>query len=204
MRTAGRVFGGIVLVVAAGASDLRAQEARVVQAPPEIGVAWNRLTPIRFDFSTDDMTEPSVELRAAVPVSPRFAVEGVVTIGRRDAGFAERTEGLYLVQVKQQLPRARRRGLRPFLTYGLTGYYAHVSQPERVILNPDGSTHTIPAQTFNEVDEVLSMVVGAGVQYELSRRLAVRGDVQFLSVLWIPVGVRYSAGIAIPLGTYQD
>jgi hypothetical protein len=204
MRRSGLRIGAMAVAILASAAAARAQDGQVVKPPPEIGIGWGRLTPIRFDFITDDMTEPSVELRATVPVTPRFSVEGLVTVGRRKAGFVERTEGLYLVQVKQRLPRTERGRLHPFLTYGLTGYYGHVVRPETIITNPDGSTDTLPARTFNEVDEVLSMVVGAGLQYEISRHLAVRGDVQFLSVLWIPVGVRYSAGISIPLGSYRD
>jgi hypothetical protein len=194
----------MVLLLAAAAGPARAQETPRAKPPAEVGVGWERLAPIRFDFVTDDLTEASIELRASVPLTPRFALEGLVTIGRRDTGFARRTEGVHIAQIRQRLIRAERGRLRPFLTYGVAGYHAHVSERPIVTQNPDGTTTTRPAQSYRELDAVVSMALGGGIQYEISRHLALRADVQYLGVLWIPAGLRYSVGLSIPIGAYRD
>ena len=46
-------------------------------------------------------------------------------------------------------------------------------------------------------------VVGGGLQYDLTSRVAIRADAQVVSILYYPVGTRASVGVTIPLGRYD-
>lgn len=201
MSLARRLTAMLPLLVATATAAYAQNAGTPARAPIEVGISLGKLAPrIYGDFSGYDISEPTADLRVSVPVSPRWAVEGVVMVGRRDAGFHERTEGLYFVQLKQRLYSAERRRLRPFLTYGLAGYYAHVYQPASDIAQPGGIIIHRPATTFRELDPPYATAVGAGVDYRASRWLALRADTQMVSILYLPLLVRSSIGVSIPIG----
>jgi hypothetical protein len=58
----------------------------------------------------------------------------------------------------------------------------------------------MPARTENEVLPPVFGVIGGGVQRSIAEHLAVRAQIDMLTVLFIPVGVRGSVGVVVPLG----
>lgn len=174
------------------------------RSPIEFGAAVNGWMVNDYqDFFSGGPDAPALDLRVTVPVSPRFSAETVVTVGHHGTWFVERIEGLYVFQLKQRLRRTTRGGFHAFLTYGAAGYWAHVSLPETEIPQPGGGIAIRPRTTYREIDEPLAAIVGAGVQHAFSRHLAFRAEAQMISVLFIPIGPRFSAGVSLPLGAYQ-
>lgn len=193
-------FGAAVLTAAAAGPAWAQAAASDPKPSPEIAVGVGRL-PTRYgDIITQDLTEPTLDVGVTVPFGARFALEGIWTVGRRNSAYASRTEGLFVGQVRQRLPRLERDGWRPFLTYGAAGYYGLVQIPAAEIPQPGGIVIHRPATSFSEVEELVAMLVGGGVQRRLHRRAAFRVDAQFQTFLWQPLGGRFFAGVSLPLG----
>ena len=57
--------------------------------------------------------------------------------------------------------------------------------------------------SYNQSDPPFFAVIGGGFQRELGRRAAFRADAQMVTLLWLPVGMRLSAGISIPFEQYD-
>jgi hypothetical protein len=188
------------LVLVAGVAPAWAQNSL---PPAEISVGVSRLAPVTWDWVTDELRQPTLDLRFTKPLTPRFAVEGVFTVGQRDTGFATRTEGLYLVQIRQRLVRAERGNLKPFLTYGAVGYHSHLHQRAFTLPGPDGEPYSAPEYTYREFEYPLLTALGGGLQYDFSRHAGVRTDVQLVTLLYYPVGARASVGVTIPFGSYD-
>ena len=141
-----------------------------------------------FRFRRGDVTEayglnvvnPSVELWR---VSYRGdAIENFVTTGT------------YGFQITQPIDRGRRPGFQPFATFGLMGIFGRAEAYKC----SNGSCQ--PYLNTTKVLPPLLGLAGVGVQYTVTPRLAVRVESQAAIVLIIPVGVRISAGVSIPLG----
>src|SRR3954470_3422537 len=182
---------------------LKAPEAVAQRPPVEAGAGFTRLIVNEYeDFFSGGPDMLGVDVRTTVPFSPRFSVEGVITVGQRNTDFLDRIEGLYLIQVKQRLQRATHGRFHTFLTYGAAGYWAHVSVPEVRIPQPGGGTTIRRRTTYHEIDQPLAAVIGVGVQHALMPHLAVRAEAQLITVLYIPIGPRFSAGVSIPVGRY--
>jgi len=189
-------FVALSLLVGAG-------RASAGERPPaEIAVGISKLAPIYFDVPTDDLTQTTYDIRFTQPLTPRFAFEAIGTVGQRDTGYGTRTEGLYLLQIRQRLVRAEGSRLKPFLTYGAVGYHNHFAQKAGEFTLPNGNVVHYPATTYHEVDAPLLTSIGGGVQYELGSHAAVRADLQLVTLLYIPVGTRASVGVSIPFGSY--
>jgi hypothetical protein len=154
------------------------------------------------DFFTGGPDQTAVHLRVTLPFTRQFSFECVVTIGGRGNEFWHRTEGFYVFQVKQRLVRATGDRFHVFLTYGAAGYYAHVHQPAAQVTLDDGTVVPIPESSYTETDPPIAAIMGAGFQRELGRRVALRAEAQLMTLLWIPLGVRLSAGVSIPFGSY--
>jgi len=175
-----------------------AQRARADDRPPiEVGVStgW-LLPPVYSDSQTRGMTEPLVELRATVPVSPRFALEAAVSVGFSDRYLATK-EGLYQVLVKQRLRSVERGAFHPFLLYGIAGYWARGDVAAADIPLPDGTVFHRRAGSFGSIDEPYLAVLGGGVDYAAARHLGVRADVQWLTFIGLPAGFRTMAGLSV-------
>jgi hypothetical protein len=168
----------------------------------EIGVGGSGVPMLNVDFFTDGRDLGGPDVRITLPFTPRFSFESLVTLGSRRDGYNRRLEGFYLFQVKQRLRSATRGRFHAFLTYGGAGYYAQVWQPETQIPVVGGGTITRPARTYNEVDPPLAAVPGVGVQHAVARHLAVRLDAQLITILYYPVGGRFSASVSIPFSAY--
>lgn len=179
------------------AQPMKAERPR---PPVEIGAGIEYFKPIPFDFDTDDLTTVSGDLRLTVPFTPQFAVEGTITIGQRDTSYAGITEGLYLLQVKQRLPRLESKRLRPFLLYGAVGYYQRNARHEWSGIGLDGRLYTVPPATYWEIEQPIATALGGGFHYDLSRRVSIRSEAQIVTLLWIPILSRFSTGVSISVG----
>ena len=64
----------------------------------------------------------------------------------------------------------------------------------------NGDVLKVQPFSYAETDEPIATTIGGGFQQTLGRRLAVRADAQLVTLLWLPLGVRFSAGVSIPFG----
>ena len=183
--------------LAGAAADSLAQTAH---PPPELGIGVSWLVPRPGgDYVTDQMTEPTAVVRVTMPFANSFAIEGLVSIGQQDEDPRQRTEGLYVVQIKQRLPGFEQRPFHIFITYGVVGYYAHVVQREVEY----GNGQRARGFSYSEIEEPLATQFGVGIQRRLTPRLAVRGDAQLLTLLTLPLGYAFSTGVSVALGHYS-
>src|SRR5262245_61914744 len=120
-RIAGAFPRGALLLVL-GVPLCPAVEASAQAAPRtpavEIGGGLGRLFTMEYDDFGGDLAAPTGDVLVSVPVGRRFALEGILTIGRRANPFSTRTEGIYIVQVRQSIERWTRGRRRVFVTYG--------------------------------------------------------------------------------------
>jgi hypothetical protein len=187
-----------IAVVAVGADVVAAADDR--RPPIELGIGISAVMPFEIGDLGGIREVPAADLRVTLPFSPRFSLESVVTMGRKADKWVEQFEGAYTVQVKQRLVRATTRGFHPFVTYGATGYFERGRRHGFTFIQQDGSPATYPGRSFGSVIPPVLATVGAGVQQELGRRIALRVEGQLLTLLWIPLDTRVSASASIPLG----
>ena len=183
--------------LAGTAADLHAQSTL---PPAELGVGVTRLVSRPgTDYVTDQMTEPNAVVRFTMPFASSFAIEGLVSIGQQGEALRQRTDGLYVVQIKQRLPGFEQRRHHIFITYGVVGYYAHVVQREVEY----GDGQRARGFSYSEFEEPLATQFGVGIQRRLTSRLAVRGDAQLLTLVTLPLGYSLSASMSVALGRYS-
>ena len=89
--------------------------------------------------------------------------------------------GLYAVQFKRPLPSVGTHDTSLFLTYGAGGVFVY--DPRRSYVTP-------PVLGF----------IGGGIEQRIAARLAIRADVQGVTALVIPVGVRVAIGASVAVG----
>jgi hypothetical protein len=203
MRSISRLAAALLLIGAASRPAAAQQPPLARRPPPEVGVGVTRFLPTFGDFDTDSLTEGSADLRVTLPFTPRFAFEAIGTIGQRRNEFWNRTEGLYLMQIRQRLRRTDTSPFQPFITYGAVGYYAHVTQRELRIPQPGGGMYTSPATTYDEMEQPIATAVGVGFQQRLGSQVAIRADTQLVTFLFLPLGMRFSTTVSLPLGRYS-
>ncbi len=163
----------------------------------EIGVGAGGLIVRTPDFEGAGVTSGTAEMRGTIRLTPRFAIDAGVSVAPGGRTCCSRQfEGFYTVQIRQRLPPGR--GL--FLTYGAAGYYARERFPEHRVPGPDGSPVIIPAYRHTIIESPLFTAFGAGFDQPVGSRASVRIDAQSLSVLWLPLGVRVSAGVSFGFG----
>lgn len=193
-------FTAALLALIGLASTAADSQAQTSHPPPELGVGATWLLPRHgADYVTDEMTKPNAAVRFTMPFARNFAVEGLVTMGQQDEDPRQRTEGLYVVQIKQRLPGFEQRPLQMFITYGVVGYYAHVVQREVEYSNGQ----RVPGFSYSELEEPLATQFGIGIQRRLTSRLATRADAQLLTLLTLPLGCSFSTGVSVALGRYS-
>ena len=97
------------------------------------------------------------------------------------------TRGFYTLQFKHRLWQPSRGDIHVFATYGAAGVW----RQDR-IYGRSGETWTR--------DAVIPFyaVAGAGLQWEVAARAAVRTEIQGVGLAWAPVGLRISTGVSIP------
>ena len=132
-----------------------------------------------------------LRVMVTVPHSERRSIEAFVGVYRGSDFFD--TRGVYGFQIKQQIVKGRRPGIEPFMTFGVMGIVARYEEYDCLYVNcrPHMSTHVLPP---------FLGLVGGGVQYAVTPRLAMRLDYQAAIALIIPVGGRVAASVSIPLG----
>jgi hypothetical protein len=179
-------------------------ESAFAQEPmpkPELGVGVTGLSTYQYeDFLSSDIPAPAVTGRLTIPVTPRFSFDGSVDVSRRTGEQFSRTDTFYLLQVKQRLRSTTRGSFHAFLTYGVAGYYQRFHQKEVHATLPNGQPTVTPDFIRTEHEGPAITLIGGGVQFGLAKRLAVRAEAQMVSFLVIPLGVRVTGGLSIPLG----
>jgi hypothetical protein len=173
------------------------------QRPPiELGVGISGLAAVPYeDFGVPEQS-PAAEVRVTIPLSPRFSIEGQTSLSPHRHELGSGIDGFYSIQIKQRLVSGTRGRFHPFLTYGSLGFYEHERIRPYSTTAPNGSTTTYPGYSYSSLDGPYGLVLGGGVQYELGAHAAWRTEAQMISFLWIPLGVRFSTGISIPLRSY--
>lgn len=116
---------------------------------------------------------PSVEFRASLPTSDRFAVESFVTVGSQQRPVRG-LEGFYGVQIRQRIAHLTTRESYVFATYGLSAYYSS-----------SGTEAPVIGQ------------LGFGVRHRTSRYLAFRSEIDVLTWIYYPVGARFTVGLSL-------
>ena len=162
----------------------------VVNRPTEIGVS-----------ATGVLTVAAIggdlKLTGSFPVSERHSVElfaGPFAGDSSNFDAYEDIKAFYGVQIRQTISRGARRGVEPFISYGALGIISRFSEHRCVqgrCFVTGTSTHIVPP---------LVGLIGAGVQYAVSPRLAVRVEAGGLVAFVIPIGGRISVGLSVPIG----
>jgi hypothetical protein len=118
------------------------------------------------------------EVRVSAPMGDRKTIEAIGGVSAvRVAGD---TVGFYGVQMRQRLRHAEDGDVQPFFSYGVIGVFFN-------------SSHTIVTAPFIGL-------IGGGAQRRVTSRLNARLEVQAVMALVVPVGVRVSAGVSVPVG----
>jgi hypothetical protein len=160
----------------------------------------------------DGLKSAGVEAQAALPLSPRFDLEGSMTYGRRampwpsfpgatvEGGETNRSEGLFVLALNQRLLRTSTPGFHGFVSYGLAWIFGttfrsavRVSYPNGYAFNDAAYSHSRTAGGF--------LVLGGGFEKRVTSRVAVRADVGILTAYLVaPVGVRASVTAMVRIG----
>jgi hypothetical protein len=174
-----------------------AAAAQSTRPPVEAGIGLGAIASVPYeDFGVSGQS-PSADVRVTVPVSPRFSLEGQLTVAPRNDRYGRQVEGLYLIAVKQRIARGTRGGFHPFVSYGAAGYFEH--RRVNPYSSPNGDV-TYPGFSYTSIDQPYGTFIGGGVQHAFTRHVAIRGEAQLLTLLWLPLGVRFSTSVSIPLG----
>jgi hypothetical protein len=190
--------GVLALVMLAGVS--RAAFAQQPMPRPELGIGITGLSSYQYeDFLVSDFPVPSVTARVTLPMTPRFSFDGSVDVGRRSSDQFSRTDALYLFQVKQRLQSTTRGSFHAFLSYGVGVYQQRFHQKEVHATLPNGEPTVTREFTFTEWEGGATLI-GGGVQFDVAKRLSLRAEAQMVSFVVIPVGVRVTGGVSIPIG----
>ena len=128
------------------------------------------------------------EVRVSAPIGDRKTIEAIGGVSAvRVAGD---TVGFYGVQMRQRLRRAEDGDVQPFISYGVIGVFINSHSDHRYEAGPSSTFATLP----------FIGLIGGGAQRRLTPRLNARLEVQAVMALVVPVGVRVSAGLSVPVG----
>lgn len=143
-----------------------------------------------------------------LPLNERFAIQPFVTYGRwserpyrnygLSGGETDHRDGLFGAVVEQRFNTVRP-SLRAFMTYGLAAAYDRRTVAP-VVYTSGGITRATPAWTEAHVAEIPISVFGGGIRQAIGRHLAIRAEAQTLGLFIIPLAIRASIGVAVPLG----
>jgi hypothetical protein len=152
--------------------------------PLEFGVGLTAAGINDVDFIDLRLAGPALDLRVTLPLTPRFAFEATATVAGDTTASVRQTAGLYTLQIRQRIARASTGRSQVFVTYGGTGNYSRVSGPH---------------YAYNATDPPVFTTAGVSFQQTLGRHVAVRFDAQAITLLYLPLAARVSAGLSIPL-----
>jgi hypothetical protein len=107
--------------------------------------------------------------------------------------------------VQQRFRRAASSRIQPFLTYGVIAYRSSTDVPAGIgSCNNGGRIEPCPYNAFTTDDsEGPFLALGGGLHYHPTRSVGVRADVQAITWLGFPMGIRTSASVSIPIGRYR-
>jgi len=143
---------------------------------------------------------PGAHVSVTFPIDERWSIEPIVAAGWQQD--EDRRLALYGAQARFRLDRASRGDTETFLTLGAVGLYERETYPEYRYTYPDGRTYVQRGETHTTFAPPMLTVVGIGVQQYVSAHLAFRADVQAVTLLVIPGGLRAAAGVSIPIGRF--
>ena len=204
----------VLLIVAALWIRPAASVAQTVAPDPiELGVsvAAGAASFLASDFGSDGIYGArgrGAGVHVVLPINHRFAIQPFVSYGRWSqqpyqsygvsGGQSDYRDALAGIVVEQRFPLPRPT-LRLFMTYGLAlGYERRTVAP--VVYTVGRVQRTAPASTSEHGAEVPVSIFGAGVQQRIARHVAVRAEAQAVGLFIVPLGVRASIGLAVPLG----
>jgi len=158
-----------------------------VRPPLQLGLGITGIANLDLgDFGVPP--HPWADARVTVPISDRFAIEGTTSVTKHVTRSSEKVVIFYTIQMKQNIGRRTTSlGLQRFLTYGAVGAIERLSSPRH---------------TSTQYSEPGATVVGAGVEREVGRHIALRADAQLMTFLVIPLGARFTGSVSIPIGQY--
>jgi hypothetical protein len=139
------------------------------------------------------------DVRVGLRVGDLGALETLVGLSPEGHGD-EVPIGFYGLQFRHDLRPGATSSVQPFMTYGLIGVFGHQQGYDVHSTSPAGVLTTRHVDGDSFVTPPFIGLVGGGVQRRLARHLTVRVDVQALVALVIPLGVRVSAGVSVPVG----
>ena len=135
--------------------------------------------------------EPMANVRLTKPATANWAFEVTFAIGGPSSADYD-TKGIYTLQLKQRLWQSSRGDIQVFATYGAAGVW----RQDRIYRRDGGTWIRNAVIPFYAV-------AGAGVQWEVAARAAVRTEIQGVFLAWAPVGLRISSGVSIPFARYR-
>ncbi len=139
-----------------------------------------------------------IEFMMRAALAPRFALEGRVAFS--DVDRVSTTWYEFGAVMRTQPPTLRK--WNRFFRIGVGGHREVEQVPEYRHENQDRSTTVFPAYTHYKATPPNFVVGGAGFQRAVSRRLAVVTELDLIVGPSVGMGLRVSAGVSIPLGTY--
>ena len=139
----------------------------------EVTAAVSRYQPFGLN-DLDGQLPVMAELRFAMPLADRFALEPFVTAGSRTRRQRAVLEGLYGAQIRQRFVRLSTNHAYIFATYGVSAYFS-------------GSESTFP----------LIGHFGLGLNRRVSKHASFRPEVQIVTFHVVPIGVRLVAGLSV-------
>jgi hypothetical protein len=188
-----RLFGAAAAIVCGLNPPAHAQAAsrRHTVPPVEVGVGIDAAQ-MRAGLYLDGglVLEPMVNVRLTKPSTTNRAFEVTFALGGTSSSDYD-TKGLYTLQLKHLLWQHSRSDIHLFATYGAAGVW----RQDR-IYGRGGETRIRHAVI------PFYAVAGAGLQWKVAARAAVRTELQAVGLAWAPVGLRISTGVSIPFGRY--
>ena len=169
----------VVMVVLGWASSVSAQtfDQRRVELGIGVGGAASWWTP----------SVGGGEVRVSAPMGDRKAIEAIGGVSAVRVGGD--TVGFYGVQIQQRLRRVAEGDVQPFISYGVIGVVIN----SRTDYRGPGGSRTLVTPPFIGL-------IGGGAQRRIASRLNARLEVQAVMALVVPVAIRVSTGVSVPLG----
>jgi hypothetical protein len=185
MRTILQIAGAVGLSLCVTTSALAQPVLASRLSPSEVGFGidgtWLRAG---MYLDTNMVGEPMATLRLTLPFTRNLAFEGVFASGKGVSSeeVDYQTRALYVMQIKHGIWRGAGGDFHVFTTYGAAGIWRRVL-------------------AHDEFQPPVYAVAGAGFQWELAARAALRVEVQGVAALgYAPVGARVSLGVSLPIG----
>jgi len=195
VRVVQQTTAGLAFCICASTSA-PAQPVLAAELPPvEVGIAvdWTRMRAGLY-LDSKVVVESMANVRLTRPFTPSLAFEGIFAAGRGIGSYDYHTRAVYALQVKQRLWRRANGDLHVFATYGAAGVWRQIRVYGRSGPRIDDESHG-----------PLYAVAGAGFQWELAARAALRVEAQGVAAFgYAPVGMRLSAGVSIPFRPYRN